>query len=327
VVSVRPGSAAAMELEAPQLEAARRGLRVATRPAASLPVWIHGDTNGLRLAQAGGGLDVFLSELRGKLSLDMTSGTLSQHAFSTVYTGARLSLAQVYATPQLELAGRLGFHDFSRGRDLLSWSGVATWHVTDGTLGGVAATREPLLPLAGPAPFRQFNRMLDMAAAGPGFFRTALRGFAEFLTEPGHRARVEVEGARLEDGNRQALAYAHYQLPLTDSVRQWTVVRPNVFFESFQSHRDSYFSPKHHLTVGTMLHSLVRYPHWDLEVEVNPQLLRTDGINGWGAHGLVDARFTRGRTAADVGAFLFYDGLQDYLQWRVGGRVTVKLGR
>ena len=183
------------------------------------------------------------------------------------------------------------------------------------------------LPQFGPSPLRQFNRVLDIAAAGPGFFRTALRGFAEFLTDPARRARLEVEAARLEDGNRQTLAYAHYQIPLADSLRRWTVIRPNVFFETFQSRRHSYFSPKHHLTIGTMLHTLARYPHWDLEVELNPQWLRTDGANGWGAHGLVDARFTRGRTTADVGAFLFYDGLEDYLQWRVGGRVSVRLGR
>jgi hypothetical protein len=76
-----------------------------------------------------------------------------------------------------------------------------------------------------------------------------------------------------------------------------------------------------------MLHTIRRYPHWDLELEVNPQVLRTDGATGVGGHGLVNLQMTRGRARFDLGTFVFYDGLEDYLQWRVGGRVTIPVGR
>ena len=69
---------------------------------------------------------------------------------------------------------------------------------------------------------RQFNRILEIAAPVPA--SSALRGFAEFFTNPTHRGHVEVEAARFADGNRRALDYIHYQVPLTDSLRQWTVV-------------------------------------------------------------------------------------------------------
>jgi hypothetical protein len=76
-----------------------------------------------------------------------------------------------------------------------------------------------------------------------------------------------------------------------------------------------------------MLHTIRQYPRWDLELELNPQFLRTDGVNGLGAHGIFNVAVKVRRISIGGGAFLFYDGLEDYLQWRVGGRVSIPVGR
>lgn len=319
--------AAELGAEPPQLAAARRELSAAAEPHVSAPAWMHADSNDLRFAQAGAGLRVVLPRLAGSLALDASSGTLSQRDFSSTHTGAQLSLTQVFPAPSLELSGRVAFHQFDRGGDLLGWQGTATYHLTDDAEAGVSFSRQPLLPLAGPGPMRQFNRVLDIARVGPGFFSDAVRAFGEFISETAHRARIELGAERLQDGNRQAQAYLHYQIPVTLGVRRWTVIRPNAFFETFDTRQPGYFSPKRHLTVGTMLHTIRHYPHWDLEFEVNPQLLRTDGATGVGGHGLVNIQIVRERARFDLGTFVFYDGLEDHLQWRVGARVTIPLGK
>lgn len=319
--------AAALGAEPPQLAAARRELAVVSEPQVSLPAWTHADSNDMRFAQAGAGLRFLLPRLLGAVTLEASSGTLSQRAFSSPHTGVRMSVAQLFPLPGLELDGALGFHQFDRGDHLLAWKATATWHAADDTEAGLRVGREPLLPLIGPAPMRQFNRVLDISRVGPGFYSDTVQAFGEFISETAHRARVELGAARMQDGNRQAQAYLHYQVPVTLGVRRWTVLRPNAFFETFDSKRPGYFSPRRHLTAGMMLHTIRRYPQWELELEVNPQVLRTDGATGVGGHGLVNVQMTRGRVRFDLGTFVFYDGLEDYLQWRVGGRVTIPVGR
>lgn len=221
----------------------------------------------------------------------------------------------------------MGLHHFDRSGRLVTWQGAATWHVSDDINAGMSIAREAVLPLRGPAPLRQFNRVLDIGAVGPGFFSDGLRAFTDFLTRPTHRARIEAGASRLADGNRQAFVYAHYQIPFATGVRQWTVLRPNVFMETFDGKQPAYFSPKRHLTLGTMIHTIRQYPHWDVELEVNPQVLRTDGATGIAGHGMLNLNIRTGRATIGAGTFVFYDGLADYLQWRFGGRVTVPIGR
>ena len=70
-----------------------------------------------------------------------------------------------------------------------------------------------------------------------------------------------------------------------------------------------------------------RYARWEIESEINPQLLFTDGATGPGGHGLVNVGKKVGRASLAGGAFVFWDGIADHLQWRVGGRVSVPLAR
>jgi hypothetical protein len=76
-----------------------------------------------------------------------------------------------------------------------------------------------------------------------------------------------------------------------------------------------------------MLHAIRRFARWHFETEINPQLLRTDGAFGAGGHGLLNLGARIGGVSATGGVFVFWDGLEDHLQWRVGGRVSVPLGR
>jgi hypothetical protein len=199
--------------------------------------------------------------------------------------------------------------------------------VNDDARAAISLARQPILPLVGPTPLRQFNRVLDVGSVGPDFFSDGLQVSAEFATRPSHRARLEAGLERLRDGNRQTSLYTHYQMNLTSTPRQWAVLRPNVFFETFDSKRDAYFSPRRHLTIGTMLHVVRRYPGWDVELELNPQLLRTDGATGFGSHGVLNLTRRLGHATISGGTFVFYDAVDDYLQWRVGGRVTIPIRR
>ena len=107
----------------------------------------------------------------------------------------------------------------------------------------------------------------------------------------------------------------------------WTAIRPNVFFETFRDRQLAYFSPRRHVTLGTMLHTIRRYARWEIESEINPQLLYTDGDLGVGGHGLLNVGARLGGASLSGGAFIFWDGLEDHLQWRVGGRISVPLAR
>ena len=319
--------AAGLGAEPALLAHAREELQAAAGTTISFPAWIHADSNELQLSQSGMGLTFFLPRLAGNLGVTAASGALSQRDFTTAHTGVTLSLDQVFVTPALELSGRAGLHQFSGAANLATWEGTATWHASDEVRAGATIARAPLLPLAGPTPLRQFNRVLDLRALSPGFSADSLQAFTEFLTRRTHRVRAQAGAERLADGNNQGFAYVHYQLPVATGVRQWTVLRPNVFYERFARKSPAYFSPSSHLTFGTMFHTIRQYPAWDVEIELNPQLLRTEGTTGFGGHGVVNLTLRKGRTTMNAGTFLFYDGLEDYLQWRVGGRVTVRVGR
>jgi hypothetical protein len=273
------------------------------------------------------GVRFFLPRLTASVSVDGMFGRLAQHSLETTYTSAVMTLTQLFPAPQLELGGRLGLHQFAGSPDLISWRGTATWHLTDDARAALTFGRRPVLPLFGPTPLREFNRVLDASGVGPDFFSDGLQVVAEFLARPFHRARLEAGVERLGDRNRQRWLYGHYQLPLSSSARQWTVLRPNVYFETFQRNLDSYFSPGRHLTIGAMLHGIRQYPQWEIELELNPQILRTDGATGWASHGVLNLKLRAGRATLDAGTFVFYDGLQDYLQWRFGARVTLPIRR
>jgi tetratricopeptide (TPR) repeat protein len=308
------------------VDAARRDLRDATQTQLYIPVGIHGDTNGLLLRQAGGGALIFVPSGWGSVSFEGAGGRVSQRSFSSNVTSATLRVADLFPTPELTLDLAVGLDAYDRAADFVNWRASATYEPVSNRVLGLVASRHALLALNPRRELRQFNRVLDIDAIGPGFFAHGISGFADLMTRGSERTRIELGWEGLQDGNARTFAYGHYQIPLTTGVRHWSVVRPNLFAEMFRDKRPFYYSPSSHLTLGTMYHLITQYPRWSFEFEMNPQLLYTEGVIGFGAHGLVnlDRRIRRVRVGA--GTFVFYDGLENHVQWRVGGRITVPLG-
>lgn len=309
------------------VKAAQTELRIATAPQLEAPVTIHQDTNDLRLAQGGGALRMFLPAKKARLTLGLVTGEIRQHQFASSRTSALLQLDHLFLKPELEL--NLGFaldrHD--RANDLVTWSAAGTYHFLNGSALSLAAHRASLLPGSDRRDLRQFNRILDLGSLGPDFHVHGIGGFVNLFTRGNQRARFDAGIEDYQDRNLRLFSYIHYQIPVSTGLRRWTVLRPNVFLETFRHRNPFYFSPERHLAVGTMLHTILHAPRWTVELEFNPQVLRTDGAMGFGGHGLADLEVRLGRVSLGAGTFIFYDGLDDYLQWRAGGRVTVLLAR
>jgi hypothetical protein len=309
------------------VEAARRDLRSRTLPMIYVPASGLGDTNDLRVAQTGGGLLLFLPSLVGDLAVEGLAGSVSQRDFSTDVRSLRFSLSRLFPAPELRIDLGMALHKFDRAPNLVTWQGSGLYYLTDGHTIGVDISREALLPINGRLELRQFNRVLNVERLGPGFFGDVFRGIVELAAGDSRRAHIEPGFERFEDGNRRTFAYFHFDLPTNSSGHTWSVIRPNVFFESFRDHQLDYYSPQHHLTIGTMWHMIRRYARWQIESEINPQLLFTDGATGPGGHGLFNVGAKVGPASLTGGAFVFWDGLEDHLQWRLGGRVSIPLAR
>lgn len=319
--------AASEGASAPEVAAARAQLRAATIPTAVVPLWLHADTSDLRLTSRGAGFAVKLPALRGTLAVDVSTGIVAQHAFRSDRTSISLGLGQLFPTPDLELAFGVGLDHYRRAADLLAWQATGTYHLTGRSTLGLSAGRASLLP-TGPSPeLRQFNRVLDIAALGPGFWIQGARVSFDDITERNYRTRVEAAIEGLQDGNRRLSSYVHLQFPIRNGVSHWATIRPNLFFESFRDKERPYFSPHTHWTLGTMFHSIRRYQRGQVEFEVNPQWLHTEGNDGFGVHGVFHVEVQLGRVTVTGGTFIFYDSLEQYVQGRFHGRVIIPLGR
>jgi hypothetical protein len=270
---------------------------------------------------------LFLPGLSGELALEASGGRLSQRQFSSGVNKISLSLSSLFPTPELKIDLAVGFDQHERAPDLITWRGSGLYFLSDRAMFGLDVRREALLPINVRPELRQFNRIMDLQAVGPGFYGDLFRGIVELAVRNEHGARAETGFEKLQDGNRRTFAYVHLQIPTTSSARTWAAIRPNVFFETFRDNRLAYFSPRRHLTLGTMLHAIRRYAGWQIESEINPQLLFTDGATGLGGHGVLNVGARLGETSLSGGAFVFWDGLQDHLQWRLGGRVSIPVGR
>lgn len=311
----------------PAADAARRALRDATLPVMYLPVWSAGDSNDLFVSQGGGGVFLMLPGNRARLTFEAASGTMSQRGFSTRADAFKMRVSHLFPVPELSLDLSMGMNNYDRAPARMTWQVTGMYALSDTASVGIDAVRDAVLPAMGRSDLRQFNRVLDLRALGPSFQSTTFRGLLQVSPLPLQQAHVEAGAERFQDGNRRTFAYVHHQFPLQSSARAWTAFRPNMFFETFRRESPFYFSPRRHITAGTMLHMILRNDIWEAEWELNPQLLRTDGETGMGAHGLFNLSARVRRALIGGGAFVFWDGLEDHIQWRVGGRVTIPLAR
>ena len=320
-------SAAARVSVTPATADAARRLRALTLPRIHMPLWSLGDSNDLRVTQVGAGVVVFLPSFRGSISLEGSGGSLRQRNFSSGVNSFTLGVADLFPTPESRINLALGINQYDRGPDLVTWQASGLYYLAERATIGVDAGREALVAVNARRELRQFSRVLDLQAVGPGFHTNAVRAHLEVNTRDDHRARAESGLEKFQDGNLRSFVYLHYQIPVASSARVWTAIRPDLFFETFRDRQFAYFSPRRHVTIGTMLHTIRRYPRWEIEGEINPQLLYTDGKRGVGGHGLLNVGAKLGPASLSGGAFLFWDGLEDHLQWRLGGRVSVPLPR
>jgi tetratricopeptide (TPR) repeat protein len=309
------------------VDAARRQLRSATLPTLYVPVWSAGDSNDLFVAQGGGGVFFLLPANKGRLTLEAASGVMSQRDFSARADAFKLRMSHLFPVPELSLDLSAGVNHYDAVRNRMTWQVTGLYSLTDGTTVGVDAIRDAVLPALGRSDVRQFNRVLDLRALGPAFQSTTFRGLLEVSPLPTQQSRIEGGVERFEDGNRRSFTYLHHQVPLASSARAWTAIRPNLFFETFKGESAFYFSPRRHITAGTMLHMINRRDAWEVEWEINPQLLYTDGATGAGAHGLFNLGARIKGALLTGGAFVFWDGLEDHVQWRIGGQVSVPFAR
>src|SRR5205085_2228886 len=240
------GAAAARGASAADVDAARRSLRLVTVPLVSAPAWAIGDNNGLRMVQSGAEVVWFLPSKSASLSLEGSTGTISQRDFSSGVTAVTFSVGQLFPAPELRLDFAVGLRDYMRGSDLVTWRASGLYFLTNDATAGLTLSRQPLLDLNGLPELRHFNRVLDVGAIGPGFHTDSVSGFFDRLTRGNSRVRAESGFEKLQDDNSRAFLYLHYQIPISTRADRWFVIRPNGFFETFRENLAAYFSPRRH---------------------------------------------------------------------------------
>lgn len=291
------------------------------------PVFFE-DANRIRLSEGVlGGVVWPVPAVR--LTAQGLAGVVEQRDVHYTRTGATIGADNLFPLPDLELAARAGFENYSNGGgNVVTGSVMARKHFDDTSTLSLIGTRESLLSPHDEGEPRAWNRIIDLKRLGPSFAVTGGRvALDKFLREAaGDRLFVELGAQNYEDGNLRGTFYSHYQLPLDERPGSWTVLRPNAYVEAFRhADRPAYFSPSAHASVGTMLHTIQEHGRWRIEAEANPQMIVTDGEVGPGAHALVDVSVHVGRARIGVAGFAFWDGNDDYWLARAMARVVVPL--
>lgn len=315
------GRAAELGADPVALEAAGRRLDEATAPRLALPLGAFGDSNDLELSGAGLGGEIWAGDA-ARLWAEVVGGTVRQGDARFDRTVAALSLDHLFPTPSIEITGRLGVEDFRDAERLSVGSLGIHHHREDGSRLGAILERRSFWSGHDRRDPRTFNRVVDLESLGPAARIDEVRGYLQWVQGEERRLRLDLAGNRFGDGNRRAWLYGHYQIPLTTAVGRWTVIRPNLYLESFRDEVPAYFSPEAHGTLGVMFHTIRTSGPWRLEMEANPQWLWSDGDSGIGAHGVLDLQRRIGPAEAGVGLFGFYDDREDYWLWRLAGRIT-----
>lgn len=254
-------------------------------------------------------------------------GSLEQGPFGTDRLVGRILADRWFPTPALELAGSAGFEAFDEGGDAVVGGVSGRYHLGDGSAFELEARRlTPWSEFDDPEP-RRFNRVRDLEALGPAFRIDRARGGADVrLGGPDFRWRVDGGLADYDDGNTHGSLYTHLQLPLHGAAGPWTVLRPNLYLESFADSVPEYFSPDGLASAGLALHTIRRAGTLRLEGEVNPQLQWTDRGVDPGISGVLDLRVPLGsRTSLRGGSFLFAQ-TDDYWLVRAFFGGSVRLG-
>jgi len=284
------------------------------------------DANGIELL--GGMVTASLRPIPAfRLGLRAMAEVLSQDEARFTRTGIEASVDDLFLRPDLLLRGAFGFENASAGGGhLFTGEAELRKYFEGGSQAGVHGYRVSLLSDHEDLDPRLFNRIIDLETVGPTFALNGGVAYVDTLLRDEAEDHLRVVGGAegYEDGNFRGLVYAHYQLPVDLRPGRWTVVRPNAFFEAFEHPDDpGYFSPSTHATVGFAGHTIRSYGRWEVQAELNPQLLVTEGTAGFGAYGLLDVGTDVGPVNLGVSGFAFYDGIDDYWLTRATARVVV----
>jgi Flp pilus assembly protein TadD len=308
------------------VDAARDVLGASTVPRLELPVIIDADSNDLRNVETGVSAAAFLPGDRARVGAELLEGEVSQHAFRSSRTVGSVSVDNLFPVPQLELQGALGQERYDASDRAIGRAAARYWF-SDAIVAGLSVNRESLLSGRDSSDPREFNRIIDLAGLGSDLGVSRLEGSLDLRDQGDRFVRGSGGEEWYEDGNSRRFLYLHYQVPVKTDTTSWIVIRPNAYVESFTSTSPFYFSPRSHVTLGMMVHSIFTHPRWTFESELNPQVLRTDGAAGFGAHGMMSLTVHFGPVRAGSDAFVFYDDLVRYRLWRAGLHVSIPLGR
>jgi hypothetical protein len=326
-----------------ELGRARQELAERMRPHVGLLGTLFTDRNDISLYQGGmygrttvlNNLDVYAQAMTGWINQQTDEGRpKSGLRRNTVELGVR----QWFVTPQVVLWGGGLLEDFDLHDDgdaapgtrlgvdkRQLWGGRigGKYLFAGGSEVGLEGRRESIWQEHNRFDVRLFNRVVDISKMHPDMAINKLHGFVDAVTLPEHRLRVELGAEDFADDNFRHWAYAHYQIPVLRSVdKQWTVLRPNLFYESVRKDRDAYYSPDSHVTLGMMVHAIREYERLIIEGEVNPQLLWTKDHDGErstdvGIHGLLKLSLKLGPDwRVGIGGFGYAD-TDDY--WLLRG--------
>jgi tetratricopeptide (TPR) repeat protein len=290
-------------------------LDTAERPWLRLSASVFEDTNDIALDQAGAGVDFWPSS-RGRVRVRARDGLLRQRALRFDRTAGAISYDQWFVKPELELAGTIGIENYSGAGDIVTGRVDARYYHQDRSESGARLRRESFYTVQDQGEQLPFSRVIDIGAIGPSFGHEEILAYHDKALPEDRRLRLELKGDAYDDGNHSAAIYTQYQIPLKPGSRNFTVIFPNLYAESFNRTVPGYFSPHAFVTGGVGFHAIRQNKDWNFELVLSPRAVSTNGVVDFGAHGFL-ALARRYRTfETGFEAFGVYDGTGRYTSAR-----------
>jgi tetratricopeptide (TPR) repeat protein len=279
-------------------------------PQIAVPGEVLGDSNGVEFAQ--GAVTFFLQPTAsGRFSGTWASGQISQRGYGFSTRAARVDMDDAFVSTRLQLRAGGGVQQ-NADETLATWHGGGTYRFArGGSLAADAIRDTPWSRQLEANPLR-FNRVIDLAALGPGFHFTKWKGRADVPLTSVDSVFAEASFSRYSDANGESELYLQYQRAKSLSRSWWAAVQPNLYLDRWSEHRTEYFSPLQHTTVGVTLKSIVERARWLVDASATPQMLQSNGQRGFGLTFATAARVNLGGVSVGGSVMLFDDRRYNY---------------